>query len=254
MKPNASLLAVLSAVSLAALTGITSACSPSPSPASLGTDTISASPTQAPNSPSLTTPTAPVTPTAQPLKPPSDQTPAANNRTVESCVTKMAIVDDPNPPLNVRSVPTTDGDNVVGQLKNGTLVMVAEEQNGWFQIKSPQKGWISKSQTANGCNEKVERISLSTNGAALQIADRFIGTGNHRYVVAVDQPQTLTLTRGRGPFPMVMAPDGTVLLGHDAADEKRSTWSGRLTQTGDYVVELESNFRGYRYAFSMELK
>ncbi|MBW4579714.1 MAG: SH3 domain-containing protein [Tildeniella nuda ZEHNDER 1965/U140] len=165
----------------------------------------------------------------------------------------MALVNDPKPPLNVRSAPTIDGDNVVGQLKNGTLITIADEQDGWLQIKSPLKGWVSKQQTVNSCNQKVERISLSADGTAVQVVDRFVGSGSHRYVLPVKQGQTLTITHDRGPFPMIMAPDGTVLLGHEK-DEKRSTWNGQLAQTGDYVIELESNFRGYRYAFSMAVK
>lgn len=87
----------------------------------------------------------------------------------------------------------------------------------------------------------------------MQVVDRFIGTGSHRYVLPVNQGQTLTITHDRGPFPMITAPDGTVLLGHEQ-DEARSTWSGQLKQTGDYIVQQESNFKGYRYAFSMQMK
>ena len=165
----------------------------------------------------------------------------------------MALVNDPNPPLNVRSAPTTEGDNVVGQVKNDTLLTIADEQNGWLQIKTPLKGWVSKSQTTHGCNQKVERVSLNADGSSVQIADRFIGTGSHRYVLPAKQGQTLTLTHDRGPFPMIIAPDGTVLLGHEQ-DDTRSTWSGQLAQTGDYIVALESNFRGYKYGFSMQMK
>ncbi len=151
------------------------------------------------------------------------------------------------------SAPTTEGDNVVGQLKNGTLVTIAADQNGWLQIKTPMKGWVSKQQTTNGCNQKVERVSLNADNATVPIADRFVGTGSHRYIFAVKQGQTLTISRDRGPFPMLTAPDGTVLLGHEK-DDKRSTWSGSLAQAGDYAIELESNFKGYRYAFSMDVK
>ena len=257
MKPNASVLAVAGAISLAALAGLTVACSQSsvtepPEP-------ISASPLTAPASPSPSpSPTStPKTTIQKQTTEPASQTATANqgaaNRTVESCVVKMAVVNDPEPPLNVRSAPTTEGDNVVGQLKNGTLVTIAADQNGWLQIKTPLKGWVSKRQTTNSCNEKVERISLSDASDTVQVADRFVGTGSHRYIFPVEQGQTLTINRDRGPFPMITAPDGTVLLGHEK-DDKRSTWSGSLTQTGDYAIELESNFKGYRYAFSMEVK
>lgn len=142
---------------------------------------------------------------------------------------------------------------MVGQLKNGTLVTVDDDQNGWLQIKTPLKGWISKPQTTHSCNQKVERLSPTTDGMTIQIVDRFVGAGSHRYMLPAKQGQTLTITRDRGPFPVIIAPDGSVVLGHEK-DEKRSNWSGELTQAGDYTLELESNFRGYRYAFSMQMK
>lgn len=256
MKPNASVLAVAGALALAALAGITVACSQSsvtePPGASTSASPIASPASQSPLNPSPAASPSPSTAQKQTTETALSPTSTAN-RTIESCVVKMALVNDPKPPLNVRSTPTTDGDNVVGQLKNGTLMTIADEQNGWLQIKSPLKGWVSKQQTTNSCNQKVERISLSTDDTAVQVVDRFVGSGSHRYVLPVKQGQTLTITHNRGPFPVIMAPDGTVLLGHEK-DEKRSTWSGQLAQTGDYVIELESNFRGYRYAFSMQMK
>lgn len=256
MKPNASVLAVAGALSLAALAGLAVACSPSSVTESSGASP-SAAPMTAPANPPSPRPSpaasAPVT-TAQ--KQTTEATPTASptaNRTVESCMVKMALVNDPKPPLNIRSAPTTDGENIVGQLKNNTLVTVEDEQNGWFQINTPLKGWISKAQTISSCNQKVERLSLNADGSTMAIADRFVGTGSHRYIFPANKGQTLTITHDRGPFPMLIAPDGTVLLSHEK-DEKRVNWSGELAQTGDYVVELESNFKGYRYGFSMQMK
>lgn len=254
MKPHASVLAVISALSLAALAGLTVACSQSitePSGASPSAAPIASS-DQPALSPSPTAST-PVTSVQKQTTQAAPTTSPTANRTVESCEVKMALVNDPKPPLNVRSAPTADGENVVGQLKNNTLVTVADEQNGWLQIKSPLKGWISKQQTVNSCNQKVERLNLSTDDPTMQIADRFIGTGSHRYIFPATKGQTLTIMHDRGPFPMVIAPDGTIVLGHEKG-EKRTTWSGELAQTGDYVVQLESNFRGYKYAFSMQVK
>ncbi|XHX76658.1 MAG: SH3 domain-containing protein [Stenomitos frigidus ULC029] len=250
MKPNASVLAIARAISFAALAGLTVACAQSSvTPPEASTSAPTAVPANQPprNAPSDSVPTTVQKQTTEP----ASQT--ADNRTVESCVVKMAVVNDPKPPLNVRSTPSTASDNVVGQLKNGTFVTVAGDENGWLQIKTPMKGWVSKQQTVSGCNQKVERLSLSADGSTVQVADRFIGTGSHRYMVSVQAGQTLTINRDRGPFPMIIAPDGTVLLGHEK-DDQRSTWSKELAQTGDYTIELESNFKGYRYAFSMQMK
>ncbi len=258
MKPNASVLTLVGAVTLAALTGITFACSQSSPPSPSGVSSSNASPpvSQSPISAPLATATpTPTNPVAQPqvTERSPDQVPATVNRTVESCVLRMARVNDPNPPLNVRSSPTTEGDNVVGQLKNGTFVTVATEQNGWLQIKTPMKGWVSKPQTDTGCNDKVERINLKDSSATVQVSDRFIGTGSHRYLVSGSKGQTFTITRDRGPFPLIVSPDGKILLGHES-DEARQSWSTQLDQTGDYTLELESNFKGYKYSFSIEAK
>lgn len=260
MKPNASVLAVAGALSLAALAGLTVACAQSSVTEPSGTSP-SAAPIASPtNQPSPSSSPAASTPAATTQKQTTEQTTKTTpnsspnaNRTIESCVVKMALVNDPNPPLNVRSTPATGGENVVGQLKNNTLVTVADDQNGWLQIKTPLKGWISKAQTTHSCNQKVERLNLSADNAAIPIADRFVGTGSHRYIFPATKGQSLTITHDRGPFPIIIAPDGSILLGHEK-DDKRTTWSGELAQTGDYALELESNFRGYRYGFSMQVK
>lgn len=165
MKPNASVLAVAGAISLAALAGLMVACSQASVTEAPGA-TTNASPIATPASPSPRSPSSTSVPptTRKPIaqkqttERSTDSSPAAN-RAVESCVVKMALVNDPKPPLNVRSEPTTDGSKIVGQLKNGTLLTIADDQNGWLQIKTPLKGWVSKEQTVNGCNQKVERIS-----------------------------------------------------------------------------------------------
>jgi len=161
-------------------------------------------------------------------------------------------VNDPEPPLNVRSTASTQG-TVVGQLKNRTFVTVIDDQQGWFQITTPIKGWIAKARTESGCNQKVERITFGVGGQSVTIRDRFIGTGTHRYLLQANQGQTLTLRRQQGPFPTLRSPDGSVLvIGAEA--ENRPSWTGQLPKTGNYQVELDSNYRGYKYNFSVEIQ
>lgn len=173
------------------------------------------------------------------------------SRKVEFCTVTMATVDDPNPPLNVRSIPSTAG-TIVGQLRNGLMVSVTAEQEGWLKISEPA-GWISKQRTQSGCNQKVERVSFGTGGSSSTVSDRFIGTGSHRYLFNAGKGQTMTVRRNDGPFPTLRSPDGKVLV-DSMRDEKRPQWSGTLAQTGDYTVEVESNFRGYPYSFNVEIK
>ncbi|NJK52389.1 MAG: SH3 domain-containing protein [Leptolyngbyaceae cyanobacterium SU_3_3] len=200
-------------------------------------------------------------PKPQRAEPPADQSPesapepekpAEAIREVESCKVTMAKISDPNPPLNVRSTPNTaSNENVVGQLKNDTFVTIRGEQEGWFQISTPLKGWISVKNTDSGCNQKVERVSFGRGGNAATISDRFVGTGSHQYRFSLAKGQTLTVSSDRGDLPIIVAPDGKVM--GDLKDSQQ-TWSGKLSATGDYTLEMESNFKGYKYSFLVEVK
>jgi len=163
----------------------------------------------------------------------------------------MVQVNDPESPLNVRSAPGTVSTQVVGTLTNGTYVSVEAEKEGWLQVSNPVQGWISANRTKKGCNEKVERIQLNA-GQTLQIGDRFVGTGSHRYVIAAKQGQKLTVTRTEGPFPFITGPDGKLLV--DGTDENRPQWSGQLPAAGEYTIQLDSNYKGYSYDFSVEMQ
>lgn len=174
------------------------------------------------------------------------------SRDVQSCSVSMAIVEDSNPPLNVRSSPTTEGDNVVGKVDNGTFLSVRQEKQGWLQITDPVEGWVAKSRTRVGCNQKVERVSFGTGNTSTEIGDRFIGTGTHQYLFRARSGQTLTLTRQSGPFPYIAGPNGKVLV--EGPDDNRDRWSGTLPATGDYVVQFDSNYKGYAYSFVVEIE
>lgn len=267
MKPKTSAAIVAGVVSLAAAAGITYAIvqpasqkavvSPSvgPSPAAQEAPTAPrpvANPpivAQAPNTTRSASDSTVQTGSATPDQP--AETSTAPTRNVEFCGVSMAIVKDPNSPLNVRSAPST-GSNLVGSLENGTWVNVATEKDGWFQISSPISGWIAKNRTENDCNKRVERINFSTNGGTLTISDRFVGTGNHKYVIPLQKGQRLTITRSTGPLPYMTAPDGSYVL--DGPSDTRPSWSGQLDKTGEYTVQLDSNYRGYEYSFLVEVE
>jgi uncharacterized protein YraI len=261
MPPKTPLLIVAGAVAVSVIAGIIFAVKqpaplPEPSAPAEGTapPTISASPAPPPKT------TTPKPTPAQPAAPPAaakPQTPPAPSqadalREVESCVVSMAIANDPNPPLNVRSAPNTES-AIVGQLANGTFVTVEAEDQGWFQISGPTPGWISQQRTTSSCGQKVERVSFGQNSTLASISDQFIGTGSHTYRFNARQGQTFTLIRHRGPFPQIQAPDGSALV-QVAGDENRPSWTGTLAQGGDYKVILESNFRGYKYSFDVQIK
>lgn len=173
-------------------------------------------------------------------------------RTVEKCVIRMAKVNDPESPLNVRSTPDASSkNNIVGQLKNGSFVDVQDQQNGWFKIGGATPGWIAQSRTEHSCNEKVERIELGQ--SPIEIRDRFFGGGSHRYQFNLTKGQRITVTSSsdRGSiFPVITAPNGQPLV----TSPDQSSWSGELPETGEYTFEYESNFKGYEYTLSVDAR
>lgn len=173
-------------------------------------------------------------------------------RLVERCETTMAKINDPNPPANVRSQPNTGGNlsdsPIVGNLKNGTFVTIVDQRDNWFKISTPMKGWVAKKITLSGCNQKEERVKFANNRNDTTIADEFIGGGSHVYQLYLLKGQTLTLTPQKGPRPTVISPNGKVLV--ESYDQSTS-WSGKLPQSGNYQITLDSNFKGYKYAFEV---
>lgn len=226
----------LRSIGFAASIALLAGCS-SPSPTVSTSPTVSASPS----------------PVAAPQSPQSSPTVKKDSRTVEKCVIRMVKVNDPESPLNVRSTPNADSkDNIVGQLKNGTFVDVQAEENGWFKISGATPGWIAKSRTDHSCNEKTERIDMGQ--GSIEIRDRFIGGGSHSYRFRFDKGQRITVTSSteRGSvFPVILAPSGTAVVG---SPDQPSPWTGELPETGDYTFQLESNFKGYEYTFSVDAR
>ena len=75
------------------------------------------------------------------------------------------IATDPNPPLNVRSSPVVAPDNIVGNLKNGSRLIVINETQGWLQVSAPIQGWIYEPLTVTTCNPNQKQSTSTTNPA-----------------------------------------------------------------------------------------
>ncbi|NJP10698.1 MAG: SH3 domain-containing protein [Leptolyngbyaceae cyanobacterium RU_5_1] len=264
MNPKSFLLIAAGVGAIAITSGVTYAIVQSSPPASLAPSPVAQAPTVSPSSSPPATRVAPLAPsipvdqpgqtkttTSSPAAVSTSQVKSDLSRELQSCVITMAVVNDTEPPLNVRSAPTNDSDKIA-ELENGAFVSVATEQNGWFQITEPIQGWIAKSRTRNGCNRKVENVSFAAGETSAIIRDRFIGTGNHQYRFNARKGQILTITSRQGPLPRVIAPGDKPLV--DGPDDQRTRWSGELQHNGDYTVELDSNFRGYEYSFQVEIK
>ena len=97
----------------------------------------------------------------------------------------QTLVTDPNPPLNIRSSPVSAKDNVVGNLKNGTLVTVINENQGWVQISQPLRGWIYENLTVTTCTTGPNKTSANPDSGS--IADP-VATLNAPSMVEVSAP------------------------------------------------------------------
>jgi hypothetical protein len=211
--------------------------------------TIAALPNKTTETLTKITPTPIVPPATRATATPTSSEPGPAIRKVSSCKILMAIVKDDNPPLNVRAQPNPDG-AIVGTVSDGTFVSVKQERDGWLEITEPA-GWIAKTKTASQCGQKVEQVSFGAGQTSATLSDEFLGAGSHQYKLALGQGQTLTVKGEVGPMPAVIGPDGKYLVG---MDEARGTWATELPSTGEYTLEMDSNFRGYKYDFSVDVQ
>ncbi|MDP8934018.1 MAG: SH3 domain-containing protein [Cyanobacteriota bacterium] len=169
------------------------------------------------------------------------------------CKITQAVVSDRNPPLNVRSIPQVRGSQIVGKLKNNTFVSVAEEQNGWLRITDPVSGWVAKRRTESSCSNLNQQINFLPGGDEAIVKGRIIGGGTHSYIIRAAKGQTMTVRNRKDVFPQIITPGGK-LLGGDAYQGHETKWTGKVPVTGNYTLELGSNFRGYEYEFSVKLR
>ena len=169
------------------------------------------------------------------------------------CKITQAVVSDPNPPLNVRSIPQLRGSTIVGKLKNNTFVSVAEEQNGWLRITDPVPGWIAKNRTESSCSNVNQQINFLPGGDEAIVKGRIIGGGSHSYRIMAAKNQTMTVRNRKDVFPQIITPGGQLLAG-DPYQANETEWSGKMPVTGNYTLQLDSNFRGYEYEFLVKLR
>ncbi len=184
-------------------------------------------------------------------EPPSPETPPPALSETLTCRVTTAVVQDPDPPLNVRAGPST-AEPIVGTLENGTLLFVGDRREGWLQITAPVNGWVAGNRVAESCNEKEQRLVLGPQ--PLQVQDRFWGPGVHRYRFEVTAPRVLHLeNRGDELELLIYGPEGT-LVGSPQRLAPQSRRQIPLSQTGVHLLELNSHFRGYTYAFTVGLQ
>ncbi len=165
------------------------------------------------------------------------------------CKINMAIVDDPEAPLNVRSSPEVKEGNIVGQLNNNTFVSVADEKSGWLQITNPVTGWVAKNRTRSSCATVEHNITFSPESDTAIIRGEIIGTGSHNYRVRMIQGQTLTIKNLGDVFPAIISPDGQFMEIEPNVESNKNQWTDVMRVSGVYTLKLDSNLRGYKYEF-----
>ncbi|NEN91883.1 MAG: SH3 domain-containing protein [Okeania sp. SIO3H1] len=170
------------------------------------------------------------------------------------CKISMAIVDDPKPPLNVRSSPEVREGNKVAQLNNNTFVSVADEKSGWLQITEPVIGWVAKNRTRSTCQRVDKTITFSPESDTAIVRGEMIGTGNHNYRVRMIQGQTMTIKNFGDVFPAIISPDGQLMAREPNIKGNENEWTDTVPISGVYTLELDSNFRGFEYEFLVEIK
>jgi hypothetical protein len=184
--------------------------------------------------------------------PTTPQAPTTVTRDVLSCDITMAKVAVSDPPLAVRLAANTDpATKVVAQLENGTFVTIGTEHRNWFLIQTPAEGWIPKSATEHACNRKVELMTFPKNGGVTTIHDRFVGSGQHLYRMNLQQGQTVTVQGEKGTLPFLLN------VRHQpvhAAKPEEAQWSTSIPTTGHYMLEMDSNYKGYAYDFTLQVR
>jgi hypothetical protein len=168
------------------------------------------------------------------------------------CQISMAVINDPSPPLNVRSHPRVTDSRIVGKLKNNSFVSVTQEQNGWLRITEPP-GWIAKNRTESSCPNVKQPINFLPGGDEVIVKGRIIGTGRHSYRILVTKNQTMTVRNRKDVFPQILTPDGQLLAG-DPYRDNQTEWTGKMPVTGNYTLEFYSVFRGYEYEVSVQVR
>ncbi|MCC3407733.1 MAG: SH3 domain-containing protein [Microcoleus sp. PH2017_10_PVI_O_A] len=169
------------------------------------------------------------------------------------CKISMAVVSDPNPPLNVRSHPQVNDSKIVGKLKNNTFVSIAEEQNGWLRITEPP-GWIAKNRTESSCSNINQQINFMSGGDEAIVKGRIIGGGTHSYKIRATKGQIMTVKNRKDVFPQIITPGGKLLAEDPNTRGQKTEWTGKIPVTGNYTFQLDSNFRGYEYEFYVRVR
>ena len=208
-----------------------------------------------------------------------------------ACPILQAVVDDPEPPLNIRSSPEVRPDNIIGTLQNGFWLSIQEISGDWFRVPLPNdsknSGWVVRSRTYYDCTFFREEITLPA-----LIEGKILGGGTHKYVFNLTKGQKFSI-RAIDPYKdypkdIIGIPIVTDALGKPLPSYRRiyidkpyfvnsarkvpaaydayyrcfskdgktcpDDFSWIVEESGQYILSLDSNFKGFNYQIVLGLE
>lgn len=147
------------------------------------------------------------------------------SQTTTAMMVCQTIATDPNPPLNVRSSPIVASDNVIGKLKNGTLLTVIDENQGWLRISTPTTGWVYKQYTVTSCILPTE---AQASGATPTLTAN--DEGSRTLTAATEHYQNGNLTAAIGMAKMVTPSSSAYQAAQTAIGQWQRDWQRAESQ------------------------
>jgi hypothetical protein len=85
----------------------------------------------------------------------------------------------------VRSTPVAEAGNAIGQLPNGTLLTIIDENEGWLKIDTPLQGWVYKELTVTSCADPLDpsipKIQVPGTGASPDQGTKLLAIATQQY-------------------------------------------------------------------------
>lgn len=160
-------------------------------------------------------------------------------------------VNDPNPPLNIRSSPEVTPDNIVATVDNGTPLSVIGSQGKWLQVQSPD-GWVSKNLTQQVCRLAPNRVRFAPEATGTLLAQTLNQHERQPFLLNAQAQQSMTVRLSSGNVEVqILDPQGRMI-----AEANRQTPSDTtaLPSNGNYTIAVENQQPGAeRFSLDVEV-
>jgi|GEM_PF-2331700 len=150
----------------------------------------------------------------------------------------QVTVNDPNPPLNVRSSPETAPNNIVTTVDNGVQLSVLGSQAGWLKIKAPASGWVSENLTQRVCQQPAQRVQFSPGETGTVLAQTLNPHDLQPFLLNARAQQTMTVQLSTGSVEVrVLDPQDQLIT---QVDRQTPSAQAILPRKGDYTITVEN--------------